>query len=95
MVDVLVQGVKGLLEFPSSMNLGGNLRAKLTQFFLGGHPLYLISQAIHISSHRINEAIPKELFMHDELLIESLTNWGDRLLELSVEACEVWNKVIF
>jgi hypothetical protein len=33
--------------------------------------------------------------MHDELLIESLTNWGDRLLELSVEACEVWNKVIF
>ena len=73
-VDMLVQGVKGLLELLSSMNLGGNLKAKLTQFFLGGHPLYLIGQAIHIGSHQINEAVLKELLLHDELFIQSLTN---------------------
>jgi len=73
----MVQGVKGLLELPSSMNLSGNLRAKLTQFFLGVHPFHLISQAVHLGSHRINEAVPKELFLYDELLIQSLTDWGD------------------
>ena len=77
MIDVLVQGVKGLLELPSSMNLGGNLRAKMTQFLLSGHPFYLIDQAIQLGSHRINKAIIKELFLHDELLIQSLAHWGN------------------
>ena len=92
---MLVQGVKGLLELPSSMNLGGNLRAKLTQFFLGGHPFHLIGQAVHLGSHWINEAVLKELFLYDEFFIQSMAYWGNRLLELSVEACEIWNKVIF
>ena len=77
MIDVLVQGVKGLLELPSSLDLCGNLRTKLTQFVLGGHPFYLISQAVHLGSHWINEAVPKELFLHDELLIQSLAYWGN------------------
>jgi len=74
---MLVQGVKGLLELPIGLDLGGNLRAKLTQFFLGGHPFHLISQAVHLSCHRINEAIPKELLLHAELLIQGLTDWSD------------------
>jgi hypothetical protein len=69
MVDMLVQGVKGLVELTSSLDLGGNLRTKLTQFFLGGHPFHLINHAIHLGSHRINEAIFEELFLQDELLI--------------------------
>jgi len=77
MVDMLVQGVKGLVELPSSLDLGDNLRTKLTQFFLGGHPFHLIGQAIHLGSHRINEAIFEELFLQDELLIQSLTDWSD------------------
>ena len=75
MIDLLVQGVKGLLEFPSSMNLCGNLRAKLAQLFLGGHPFHLIGQTNH--SHQINEVVLKELFLHDELLIQSLAYWGN------------------
>ena len=95
MIDVLVQGVKGLLELPSSMNLSGNLRAKLTYFFLGALHFHLIDQAVHLGSHWINEAVLKELFLYDEFLIPSMAYWGNRLLELSVEACEIWNKVIF
>ena len=76
MVDMLVQGVKGLLELPSGLEFDGNLKAKLTQFFLGGHPFHLISQAVHLSCHWINEAVPKELFLHDELLIQGLTDWS-------------------
>ena len=74
---MLEQGVKGLLELPSGLVLGGNHRAKLTQFFLGGHPFHLIGQAVHLSCHWINEAVPKELFLHDELLIQGLTDWSD------------------
>ena len=73
MIDVLVQGVKGMLELPSSMNLSGNLRAKLTQFFLGALHFHLIDQAVHLGSHRINEAVLKELFLHVKLLIQGLT----------------------
>ena len=69
---MLVQVVKGLLELPSSLDLGDNLRTKLTQFFLGGHPFHLIGQAIHLGSHRINEAISDELLLQDELLVQSL-----------------------
>ena len=75
MIDLLVQGVKGLLELPSSMNLCGNLRAKLAQLFLGGHPFHLIGQTNH--SDWINEVVLKELFLHDELLIQSLAYWGN------------------
>ena len=74
---MLVQGVKGLLELPSSKNLCGNLRAKLAQFLLGGHPFHLISQTVYLGSHQINEAILKELSLHDELLIQSLAYWGN------------------
>jgi len=74
---MLVQGVNGLLELPSSLDLGGNLRTKLTQFFLSGHPFHLIGQAIHLGSHRINEAIFEELFLQDEPIIQSLTDSGD------------------
>ena len=77
MIDIMVQGVKGLLKLPSSMNLCGNLRAKLAQLFLGGHPFHLIGQAIHLGNHRISEVVLKELFLHDELLIQRVAYWGN------------------
>ena len=91
---MVVQSVKGLLELPDSLDLQSNFRAELTHLFHSGHPPHLISPTVHRVSHWINKTILEELLLLGEPRIQPLVEWSNRLLELTVKALKVWDKVI-